>query len=80
MGLDRFTITGELDDPSSVTIGIEKSITKGFTLLYATGIESWELHQIGASYDITDHISVFTLYDQENLNTSVDLDFHFNIK
>jgi translocation and assembly module TamB len=80
LGLDRFTITGELDDPSSVTIGIEKSITKGFTVLYATGIESWELHQIGASYDITDHISVFTLYDQENLNTSVDLDFHFNIK
>ncbi|UCD05663.1 MAG: translocation/assembly module TamB domain-containing protein [candidate division WOR-3 bacterium] len=80
LGLDRFTITGELDDPSSVTIGIEKSITKGFTLLYTTGIESWELYQIGASYDITDHISVFTLYDQENLNTSVDLDFHFNIK
>lgn len=80
LGLDRFTITGELDDPSSVTIGIEKSIAKGFTLLYTTGIESWELHQVGASYDVTDHISIFTLHDQENLNTSVDLDFHFNIR
>ena len=80
LGLDRFTITGELDDASSVRIGIEKSITKGFTVLYSTGIESWELHQVGASYDITDHISIFTLYDQENLNTSVDLDFHFNIR
>lgn len=80
LGLDKLTITGELDDPSSLRIGIEKSVTKNFTLLYATGIETWELHQIGAVYDITDHISVFTQYDQENLNTSVDLDFHFNIK
>ncbi|MDH4210620.1 MAG: translocation/assembly module TamB domain-containing protein [candidate division WOR-3 bacterium] len=80
LGLDKFTVTGELDNPSSVRIGIEKSITKGFTFLYTTGIESWELHQVGASYDITDHISVFTLYDQENLNTSVDLDFHFKLK
>ena len=80
LGLDKLTITGELDDLSSVRIGIEKSITRNFTLLYATGIESWELHQVGASYDVTDYISVFTLYDQENLNTSVDLDFHFKIR
>ena len=80
LGLDKFTVTGELDDLSSVKIGIEKSVAKGFRLLYTTGIESWELHQVGASYDITDHISIFTLYDQENLNTGVDLDFHFRVK
>jgi hypothetical protein len=80
LGLDKFTISGELNDPSSMRVGIEKSIVKGFKLIYSTGIESWELHQVGASYDITDHISIFTLYDQDNLNTSVDLDFHFSIK
>jgi len=80
LDLDKVTITGELDDLSSVRVGIEKSITRNFTLLYTTGIDSWELHQVGASYDVTDHVSIFTLYDQENLNTSVDLDFHFKIR
>ncbi|UCG31207.1 MAG: translocation/assembly module TamB domain-containing protein [candidate division WOR-3 bacterium] len=80
LGLDKLQITGQLDEPSTMRVGIEKRITRGFTLYYSTGIESWELHQVGASYDITDHISIFTQYDQENLNTSVDLDFHFKIK
>jgi hypothetical protein len=59
---------------------IEKSIVRGFRLHYSTGVESWELYQIGASYDLTDKISVFTLYDQENRNTSVDLEYHLKIK
>jgi len=79
-GLDKFTLTGDLSDPLTMRIGVEKNITKGFTLIYSTGIESWELHQIGASYDLTNHMSILTLHDQENLNTSVDLDFHFKIE
>jgi hypothetical protein len=80
LGLDKFTLSGDLSDPSTVRIGVEKSIVKGFRLIYSTGVESWELHQIGASYDLTHHLSVFTLHDQENLNTSVDLDFHLEIR
>ncbi|MBE0432765.1 translocation/assembly module TamB domain-containing protein [candidate division WOR-3 bacterium] len=80
LGLDKFTLTGNLGEPMTMRIGVEKSIVKGFTLLYNTGVESWELYQIGASYDLTDHISIFTLHDQENLNTSIDLNFRFKLR
>jgi hypothetical protein len=80
LGLDKFTLTGDLSDPSTMRIGIEKSIVEGFRLHYSTGVESWELYQVGASYDLTNKISVFTLYDQENRNTSVDLEYHLKIK
>jgi translocation and assembly module TamB len=80
LGLDEFNLTGDLSDPTKMRIGIEKSIVRGFRLHYSTGVESWELYQIGASYDLTDKISVFTLYDQENRNTSVDLEYHLKIK
>ncbi|MCK4792680.1 MAG: hypothetical protein KAV87_53615, partial [Desulfobacteraceae bacterium] len=59
---------------------IEKSISSRLTLIYSMGLESWELHQIGTKYDVNDNLSIFTLYDQINLNTSVDLDFHFEFK
>ena len=80
LGLDQFTIAGDLSDPATLRIGVEKSIAEGFTLHYSTGVESWELQQIGASYDLTRHISVTTLYDQENRNTSVDLELHWKIR
>ena len=80
LGLDKFTLTGDLSDPAKMRIGIEKSIAKGFRLHYSTGVESWELYQIGASYDLTNRISIFTLYDQENRNTSVDLEYKLKIK
>lgn len=80
LGLDKFTLTGDLGEPMTMRIGVEKRIVKGFTLLYNTGVESWELYQIGASYDLTDHISIFTLHDQENLNTSIDLNFRFKLR
>jgi len=80
LGLDEFTITGDLSNPTTMRIGIEKSITEGFRLHYSTGVESWELYQVGASYDLTDKISIFTLYDQENRNTSVDLEFHIKMR
>jgi translocation and assembly module TamB len=80
LGLDEFTITGDLSDPTTMRIGIEKSIARGFKIHYSTGVESWELYQVGASYDLTDKLSIFTMYDQENRNTSVDLDFHIKIK
>jgi autotransporter translocation and assembly factor TamB len=80
LGLDEFTIAGDLSEPATLRIGVEKSLAEGFTLYYSTGVESWELQQIGASYDLTRHISVTTLYDQENRNTSVDLELHWKIK
>ncbi len=80
LGLDKFTLSGDLSDPSTVRIGVEKNIIKGFNLIYSTGVESWELYQIGASYDLTDYMSLLTLHDQENLNTSVDLDLHLEIE
>jgi hypothetical protein len=80
LGLDKFTITGDSNEPGTMRIGIEKRITKGLRLHYSTGLESWELYQVGASYDLTDKISIFTLYDQENRNTGVDLEFHLKIK
>jgi translocation and assembly module TamB len=80
LGFDKFTITGDLSDPATMRIGIEKSIVEGFKLHYTTGVESWELQQIGASYDLTERISILTLHDQENRNTSVDLDLHFKLK
>jgi autotransporter translocation and assembly factor TamB len=80
LGFDKFTLTGDLSKPTTMRIGIEKSIAKGFTLHYSTGLESWELYQVGASYDLTNKISIFTMYDQENRNTSVDLDFHIKIR
>ncbi len=80
LGVEKFTITGDLLDPTQLDIGIEKKIGKRFTFIYGTGIESWELHRIGVNFDITDNLSIFTLHDQENMNSSVDLDFHFRIK
>jgi hypothetical protein len=61
-------------------LSLEKSIGDKFTLLYSMGLESWEILQIGAKYDVTDKFSIFTLYDQANLNTSVDVDYHFKIR
>ncbi|UCG93143.1 MAG: translocation/assembly module TamB domain-containing protein [candidate division WOR-3 bacterium] len=80
LGVEKFTITGDLLDPKQLDIGIEKKIGKRLTFIYGTGIESWELHRIGVNFDITDNFSIFTLHDQENMNSSVDLDFHFKIK
>jgi translocation and assembly module TamB len=80
LDLDEFTHTGDLSDPTQMRIGIAKSLTRGFKLHYSTGLESWELYQIGASYDLNDKISIFTLYDQENRNSSVDLEYHLKIK
>jgi len=80
LGLEKFTITGELLDPKQLDIGVEKKFGKRLTLIYGTGIESWELRRIGINYDITDNLSIFTLHDQEHMNSSVDLDFHLKIK
>jgi len=46
LGLDEFTLTGDLSDPAKMRIGIEKSIAAGFRLHYSTGVESWELYQV----------------------------------
>lgn len=80
LGLDKVTITGDLLAPRDLSIGIEKKLSHRLTFVYGTGIESWELHRIGFNYDITDNLSVFTLHDQENLNSSVDLDIHLDLK
>ncbi|MGB3341358.1 MAG: translocation/assembly module TamB domain-containing protein [bacterium] len=80
LGIEKFTITGDLLNPRGLDIGIEKSFAKKFTLIYGTGLESWELRRIGMNYDLTDNLSIFTLHDQENMNSSVDLDFHFKLK
>lgn len=79
-GLDKVRITGESSDSTQTEISIEKSIGSRLTLIYSMGLESWELHQIGSKYDVNDNLSIFTLYDQLDLNTSVDLDFHFEFK
>ncbi|MGB3477867.1 MAG: translocation/assembly module TamB domain-containing protein [bacterium] len=80
LGIEKFTITGDLLNPRGLDIGIEKTFAKKFTLIYGTGLESWELRRIGMNYDLTDNLSIFTLHDQENMNSSVDLDFHFKLK
>jgi hypothetical protein len=80
LGLEEFTITGDILDPRRLNIGIEKRFAKKFTFVYGMGIESWELQRIGLNYDITENFSIFTLHDQENMNSSVDFDIHFNLK
>lgn len=80
LGAEKFTITGDLLKPRQLDIGIEKRFAKKFTLIYGTGIESWELRRIGINYDLTDNLSIFTLHDQENVNSSVDLDIHFELE
>jgi hypothetical protein len=80
LGLEEFTITGDILDPRRLNIGIEKRFAKKFTFVYGMGIESWELQRIGLNYDITDNFSIFTLHDQESMNSSVDFDIHFNLK
>jgi hypothetical protein len=80
LGLEKITITGGLLEPRRWKIGLEKKIGPRFTVIYGAGIENWEVMRIGANYDLTDNLSIFTLHDQENLNSSVDLDFHFTIK
>jgi len=80
LGVEKFTIIGDLLKPRQLDIGIEKRFAKKFTLIYGTGIESWELRRIGINYDLTDNLSIFTLHDQENVNSSVDLEIHFDIE
>lgn len=80
LGVEKFTITGDLLKVRQLDIGIEKRFAKKLTLIYDTGIESWELRRIGMNYDLTDNLSIFTLHDQENVNSSVDLEIHFDIE
>lgn len=80
LGLEKFTITGELFEPKRWDIGFEKRINKKLTFIYGTGIESWEMRRIGLNYQITDNLSIFTLHDQENMNSSVDLEWNFKVK
>jgi len=80
LGFEKVEIAGDILDPMQLDIGIEKKISKRFTLIYGTGIESWEFRRVGLNYDITDNVSIYTLHDQENLNSSVDLDIHFKLK
>lgn len=80
LGFEKVEITGDILDPMQLDIGIEKKISRRFTLIYGTGIESWEFRRVGLNYDITDNVSIYTLHDQENLNSSVDLDIHFKLK
>lgn len=80
LGLEELTITGDILDPRRLNIGIEKRFAKRFTLIYGMGIESWELHRIGIGLDITDNFSIFTIHDQENMNSSVDFDLHFKLE
>ena len=80
LGFEKVEITGDILDPMQLDIGVEKRIGRRFTLIYGTGIESWEFRRVGLNYDITDHVSIYTLHDQENLNSSVDLDIHFKLK
>ncbi len=80
LGFEKVEITGDILDPKQLDIGIEKRIGGRFTLIYGTGIESWEFRRVGLNYDITDNVSIYTLHDQENLNSSVDLDIHFKLR
>jgi autotransporter translocation and assembly factor TamB len=80
LGLDKLTITGDLLDPRKLGIGVEKRIGRRLTVVYGTGIESWELRRIGVNYEINDNIWVSTLHDQENENSSVDLNFRFKAR
>jgi len=80
LGFEKFTITGDLFEPRRWDIGFEKKINKNLTLIYGTGIESWEMRRIGINYTINNNLSIFTLHDQENRNSSLDLDLNFRIK
>ncbi len=80
LGLDKVRISGQPTDTTEMELSLEKSIGERFTLLYSMGLESWEILQVGAKYDVTNKVSIFTLYDQVNLNTSVDVDYHFKIR
>ncbi|MEO0189472.1 MAG: translocation/assembly module TamB domain-containing protein, partial [candidate division WOR-3 bacterium] len=80
LGFEKFTITGDLLEPRQWDIGFEKRISKKIVFIYGTGIESWEMRRIGMNYSINNNISIFTLHDQENMNSSVDLEFNFKIK
>ncbi len=80
LGLEKVEITGDILDPMHLDIGVEKRIGERLTLIYGTGIETWEFRRVGLHYDITDNLSIYTLHDQENLNSSVDLDVHIKLK
>ena len=80
LGLEKVEITGQVGGTEELSVDIEKKLGKGFTFVYGTGIETWEMQKIGLNYNITDRLSIFTLYDQKNLNTSVDLDVNFKIR
>jgi translocation and assembly module TamB len=80
LGLEKLTITGDLLDPRKLGIGVEKKIAPRLTVVYGTGIDSWEFHRIGINYELTDNISIITLHDQENENSSVDLNFQFRAR
>jgi len=80
LGLEKLTITGDLLDPRQLAIGVEKKIARRLTVVYGTGIDSWEFHKIGINYELSDNVSISTLHDQENENSSVDLNFRFKAR
>ncbi|MGB9720037.1 MAG: translocation/assembly module TamB domain-containing protein [bacterium] len=80
LGFEKFTITGDLFEPMHWDIGFEKKVSKKITFIYGTGFESWEMRRIGINYSINNNLSIFTLHDQENMNSSVDLNFNLKIK
>ena len=80
LGLEDFTIKGDLIEPRLLHIGFERKIGKRLKLIYSSGIEVWELQTIGLNYDLNKNISIFTRHDQEHMNSSIDLDFHFKLR
>ncbi len=80
LGLEKFTITGDLLEPRHWDIGLEKKIGKKLTFIYGTGIETWEMRRIGINYNFNDNLSIYTLHDQANMNSSIDLNWKIFMK
>ncbi len=80
LNLENFTIKGDLIEPRMLHFGFERKIGPRLKLIYWSGIEVWELQSIGLNYDLNKNISIFTLHDQESMNSSIDFDIHFKFR
>ena len=79
LGLERVTITGPITDPALLKMGVEKRIRKGLKVSYTRGFENWKQQLVGVDYEISRNLSIYSIYDLENIDSGAGIDLHMKL-
>lgn len=79
LGLERVTITGSITDPALLRMGVEKRIRKRLKVSYTRGFENWKQQLVGVDYEISRNLSIYSMYDLENIDSGAGVDLHMKL-